>query len=92
VHYLRLVFYAMTVLGAGLAIVANTLDLGAFWTLTGLMLVVAGIVKIVTVAIWNGSRDGQVDRRRGVSYERRGGTLYRRSRFDMAVAVFTRSS
>jgi hypothetical protein len=54
VHYLRLVSYAMTVLGVGLGIVANTLDLGAFWTLTGLMLVVAGIVKIVTVAIWNG--------------------------------------
>ena len=53
-RYLRLVSFAMTIVGIGLAIVASALDFGPVWTLTGLMLVVAGIVKIATVAIWNG--------------------------------------
>ena len=53
-RYLRLVSYAMTVAGIGLAIAATALDFGAVWTLTGLLLVVAGFVKIVTVAIWHG--------------------------------------
>jgi len=54
VRYLRLVSLAITVAGVALAVVGSVFDLGAAVTLTGLMLVVAGLVKIVTVAIWNG--------------------------------------
>jgi hypothetical protein len=54
VRYLRLISIAMTVIGFGLAVVATAFDLGGALTLTGMMLVIAGLVKIVTVAIWNG--------------------------------------
>lgn len=51
---LRLLSAAMTAIGCALASVSSLLDFGPAWTLTGLMLVVVGVVKIVTVAIWNG--------------------------------------
>ncbi len=54
VHYLRLISIGMTIAGAALAVAANVFDLGGALTLIGLMLVVAGLVKIVTVAVWNG--------------------------------------
>jgi hypothetical protein len=54
VRYLRLISIAITVAGVALAVVASVFDLDAAVTLTGLMLVVAGLVKIATVAIWNG--------------------------------------
>jgi len=44
----------MAVAGVLLAIISAVLDLGSAWMLTGLMLIIAGLVKIVTVAIWNG--------------------------------------
>jgi hypothetical protein len=44
----------MAMIGFVLVIVSAVGDLGGPWMLTGLMLVVAGSVKIVTVAIWNG--------------------------------------
>ncbi len=53
-RYLRLISIAMTAGGAVLAAAAIAFDLGGALTLTGLMLVIAGLVKIVTVAIWNG--------------------------------------
>ncbi|HEY7032850.1 MAG TPA: hypothetical protein VH482_16015 [Thermomicrobiales bacterium] len=53
-RYLRLVSIAITVAGLALAVAASVFDLGPALTLTGLMLVVAGLVKIVTVAIWHG--------------------------------------
>jgi hypothetical protein len=54
VRYLRLISYVIVALGVALAIAPQVFDLGTAWTLTGLMLIVAGLVKIVTVAIWNG--------------------------------------
>jgi hypothetical protein len=54
VRYLRLVSIAMTIAGVLLAIGSLMFDLGGAITLTGLMLVIAGLVKIVTVAIWRG--------------------------------------
>ena len=54
VRHLRLIAIAMTALGAGATLAALALGWGPLWTLTGMMLVVAGVVKIATVAIWNG--------------------------------------
>jgi hypothetical protein len=54
VRYLRLISVAMTFGGAALAAAAIAFDLGGALILTGSMLVIAGLVKIVTVAIWNG--------------------------------------
>ncbi len=54
VRHLRLIAIAMTALGAGATLAALALGWGQLWTLTGMMLVVAGVVKIATVAIWNG--------------------------------------
>jgi hypothetical protein len=54
VRYLRLISIAITVAGIALAIAARLFDLGGAATLTGLMLLVAGLVKIATVAVWNG--------------------------------------
>jgi hypothetical protein len=54
VRHLRIVSIAITLIGVLLAAGSIALDLGPLWTLIGLMLVVAGLVKIITVAIWNG--------------------------------------
>lgn len=54
VRHLRMIAIAMTVLGVGATLAALALGWGPLWTLTGMMLVVAGVVKIATVAIWNG--------------------------------------
>jgi uncharacterized protein involved in response to NO len=42
----------MTVLGLGLILAAVVADLGPLVTVTGMLLAVAGIVKIVMLAIW----------------------------------------
>jgi len=54
VRHLRLISIAMTALGIAVAAAAIAFDLGPLATLVGLMLAVAGIVKVATVAIWNG--------------------------------------
>ncbi len=48
----RTISYAMTIAGAILAGASALLNLGAVATLTGMLLVVAGVVKIAMVAIW----------------------------------------
>jgi len=50
--HLRLTSYAITALGILLTVVAALASLGAAWTLTGILLAWAGIVKIVVVLIW----------------------------------------
>jgi hypothetical protein len=50
--HLRLTSYAITALGILLAVTASLADLGATWTLAGILLAWAGIVKIVVVLIW----------------------------------------
>ncbi|MEA2524293.1 MAG: hypothetical protein QOF73_1520 [Thermomicrobiales bacterium] len=53
-RYLRLISIAMTIVGVALAVAASVFDLGGALALTGLMLVIAGLVKIVTVKLWSG--------------------------------------
>jgi hypothetical protein len=52
VRYLRSISYLLT--AAGLAMIAGAalLDFRDMWTIAGMMLVVAGIVKIVMVHLW----------------------------------------
>ena len=49
--------WLMLAVGIATAIAGVTLDLGAVVTLIGLMLVVAGVVKVITVRIWHGFFD-----------------------------------
>jgi hypothetical protein len=49
----RAISIGMTALGAALAILGPLLDLSPVVTLTGMLLVVAGVVKIAIVAIWH---------------------------------------
>lgn len=51
---LRNVSVAMTVLGIALVAIATIFDLPAMWTLVGLLLAWAGIVKVVVVVLWRG--------------------------------------
>jgi hypothetical protein len=51
-RYLRWASRAITVLGAIAILAALALDLGAALVLTGVLLAVAGIVKIVVVHLW----------------------------------------
>jgi hypothetical protein len=46
--------------GSVMAIAGEALDLGALVTLIGLMLMVAGVVKVITVRIWHGFFDEEV--------------------------------
>ena len=50
--YARIISIAMTVLGLILTTVAVIAGLSPFVTVTGMLLIVAGIVKIAMVAIW----------------------------------------
>lgn len=52
VAYARNISVAMTLLGLVLIVVAVIADLSPLLTVTGMLLFVAGIVKIAMVAIW----------------------------------------
>lgn len=45
---------AITAAGLLLVVAAQVLSLGATWTLIGLMLAWAGIVKVVVTKLWHG--------------------------------------
>lgn len=51
-RYLRWASYAITLAGIMLAVVASTAGLGAVWSLAGILLAWAGIMKVIVVAIW----------------------------------------
>jgi hypothetical protein len=51
---IRYLSWLLVGLGLVLAIAGEALDLEAAVTLIGLMLVVAGVIKVVTVRIWHG--------------------------------------
>ncbi len=51
-RYLRLTSYGITLLGFGTLVAAIVVDLGAAWQLAGLMLALAGVVKIIVVYLW----------------------------------------
>lgn len=53
-RYLRLTSYAMTMLGVALVALSLTLSLSSMWTVAGMLLVVAGIVKIAMIVLWTG--------------------------------------
>ena len=57
-RHLRLVSILMLLVGAAVSVAGIAFDLSPVVTLVGLMLVIAGIVKIVTVRIWHGFFDG----------------------------------
>ena len=56
-RHIRLVSILMLMAGAAVAVAGIALDLSPVVTLVGLMLVIAGIIKIVTVRIWHGLFD-----------------------------------
>ncbi len=51
-HYLRLTSYGLTILGFATLAGAIAFDLNATVQLAGLMLALAGVVKIVVVYLW----------------------------------------
>jgi hypothetical protein len=53
----------MTVVGLALVICGVALDLPASWTLVGLLLAWAGIVKVVVVVLWRGIAAAQIPER-----------------------------
>ena len=56
-RHINIVSYLILLTGLIMTVAGAALDLGAVMTLIGMMLVVAGIVKIITVRIWNGFFD-----------------------------------
>ena len=56
-RHINIVSYLILLIGIVMTAAGATLDLGAVVTLIGMMLVVAGVVKIITVRIWNGFFD-----------------------------------
>jgi hypothetical protein len=56
-RHLHLLSNLILLAGVIVAAAGIALDLGALTTLVGMMLIVAGIVKIITVRIWNGFFD-----------------------------------
>lgn len=62
-HQLRNVSIAMTLVGLALIALGMIFDLPTMWTLVGLLLAWAGIVKVVVVVLWKGIFAGNaVDR------------------------------
>jgi hypothetical protein len=49
---LNLVSYALVVVGVVGILAGEAAELGPAWTLAGLLLVVAGVVKVVVVMLW----------------------------------------
>jgi hypothetical protein len=48
-RHLQLVSNVITLVGLAMVVVSLVLGLAALWTITGMMLVVAGVIKIVAV-------------------------------------------
>jgi hypothetical protein len=56
-RHLNILSIAMLLLGIGVFAAGAVLETGPVVTLVGMMLIVAAIVKIITVRIWNGFFD-----------------------------------
>ena len=56
-RHIHNISWLMLAAGIVMAVAGAALDLGAVVTLIGLMLVVAGVVKVITVRIWHGFFD-----------------------------------
>ncbi len=53
-RYIRWTSNVITILGIAMTVAAIVFDLNPTITLIGMMLVVAGVVKIVAVGLWHG--------------------------------------
>jgi hypothetical protein len=51
-HHLNRISLALAALGALLLLTATVGSLSPLWTLIGLMLIVAGVVKLLVVYLW----------------------------------------
>jgi hypothetical protein len=56
-RHLHILSILMLLIGVAVTAAGVAFELGAVVTLIGMMLVVAGIVKVITVRIWNGFFD-----------------------------------
>jgi hypothetical protein len=80
VRHLQTASYIMTAIGVVLVAAALAIDLPMATLLTGMLLFVAGVVKIVMVAVWRGvagmgsdsSTDEPIARRAALASGRRG--------------------
>jgi hypothetical protein len=52
VRYLRSISYLIAAIGLAMIVLATLLDLREMWIVAGMLLVVAGIVKIAMVHVW----------------------------------------
>jgi hypothetical protein len=52
VRYLRSISILMVVAGLAMLVLSEALGFGAMWTITGMLLLVAGLVKVAMVFIW----------------------------------------
>jgi hypothetical protein len=52
VRHLRSISYLLAAAGLAMIVLATLLDLREMWIVAGMLLVVAGIVKIVMVHVW----------------------------------------
>ncbi|MGH2558147.1 MAG: hypothetical protein ACRDJH_03710 [Thermomicrobiales bacterium] len=53
-RYLRFISVVMTIVGIASIALSLAFDLPSMWTLAGMLLVIAGGVKIAMVVLWNG--------------------------------------
>ncbi|MGH2534140.1 MAG: hypothetical protein ACRDJW_17875 [Thermomicrobiales bacterium] len=51
---LRLISFVMAIAGIALVALSLAVDLPSVWTVAGMLLLVAGGVKVAMVALWNG--------------------------------------
>ncbi len=66
-RHLSIASYALTAVGIFIVLVALALDLAAWITLAGVLLVWAGIVKIAVVLIWTRIAYMETDKHKPVS-------------------------
>lgn len=52
VRYLRPISILMVVAGLAAVVVSEAFDLNTMWTVTGMLLLVAGLVKVAMVYVW----------------------------------------
>jgi hypothetical protein len=52
VKYLNIAAWTITLLGVAMTAIAGFLGLDALWLISGLLLILTGIVKVVMLLIW----------------------------------------
>ncbi len=59
-RYINIVSFLILGVGLVMAILGEAFDLDATITLVGLLLVIAGVIKVITVRIWHIVLDGEI--------------------------------